>query len=213
MPTADALGRAIPNTSESPNVPAAFAAYSLSSPPGPFTVGSRAAANSVLSAIGNPVGLHVWRSDIDQEERWNGTGWEYVAGRQHGATVTFTGSVTEGGTPNGLSAASFVRASAGWTADGSGYIVIPQTGMYLMYGSANLSGVASTIGRTFIQFATSTGAFGSRFPATNEDNYAGMAMWPFTKGDRVRVLGFHTGGGTRTYTVTTQIAMLNSPNW
>lgn len=216
MPTPDALGRLIPDPADMNDVPGDLAAFSLSLPPGPVEVASRAEANSVRAAYqaaGGEKPIYVWRTDIDNMERDTGSGWEYVAGRQHGATVVFSGSVSEGGTPQGLSAQDFVRASHGWTVNGDGYLVVPQTGMFMMYGDANLSGSAGNAGRTFIQFATRTGAFGSRIPATNENNYAGMAMWPLSQGDQLRVLGFHTGGGTRTYNVTMQIAMINSPNW
>ena len=211
----DAYGRNIPGVDETPDLPKAFEDFSLSMPPGPLTVASRAEANAIRTAAGNPVGLHVWRTDTNQEERWNGSGWEYVAGRQHGATINFsrTGVPANPSSPLVLYATSFVRASPGWTMSSAQNLVIPQTGMYVMYVDINMSGSASTAGRTFFQFSTTNGVFGARHTVTNENNFGGTAIWPLTKGNEMRIQVYHEGGGARDYTATLQIAMINAPNW
>lgn len=213
----DAYGRNIPGDDESPDLPKAFEDFSLSMPPGPLTVASRAEANAIRTAAGNPVGLHVWRTDTNQEERWNGSGWEYVAGRQHGATVSYARTIVQG-TVGRLHATAFVRNSVGWTMNGEGYLVIPQTGMYLMTVDLNIAGSAGTLGKQFVQFGLRDGGaagtpFGFRTHAQNENNYGATVVWPLSAGNQVQIQAYHEGGGDRAYTATLQIAMINAPNW
>lgn len=213
MPTEDAYGRTVPvNTTDAPDLEGMFRAFSLSTPPGPVTVTSRAQANALRTAAGNPTGLHVWQSDVNQEFRWNGSTWEYVAGRQHGATVRFSSLIPEG-TVGTLEAQELLRYSTGWTINADGYLVVPQTGFYGMYAVASATGAASSMGAAFFRLALRSGAFGGRAPMTSQDNAGHAALWPFTAGDQLRIQGYHEGGGGRTWSATLQILMLNAPSW
>lgn len=214
----DMFDREVPEGGDAADVPGAFRTYSLSDLPGPRTVTSRAHANTVVGSVqssgGDPTGLHVWRTDTNQEERWNGTEWEYVSGRQHGATVTFARpGLASGGTPWLLYADSFQRASPGWTV-ASNRIVIPATGLYLMTVITNVDGSASGLGRVFGQIAIGGNPVQMRMgTAVDEDNYGYTLMWPFTAGDRLQPTHYHASGGARDVTATMQIAMINSPSW
>jgi len=211
----DAYGRNIPGDDETPDLPKLFEDFSLSMPPGPKTVSSRAEANAIRIAAGNPVGFHVWRADTNQEERWNGSSWEYVAGRRHAATVNFArnGIAASSSNPLVLYATDFVRSSVGWTISGPQNLVIPQTGVYAISFSVNVSGSASTMGRAFFQFSTTNGAFGNRWPAYNEDNWGGAILHPLSIGNELRVQVWHESGGTRNWSGQLNIFMLGDPNW
>lgn len=217
----DVFGRNVPAGNESADVPGAFTDYSLSAPPGPLTVGSRAEANAVWAAYvaavgsGNAKPMHVWRTDINQEERRVGDSWEYVAGRQHGAKLRFarTGVPQSPSGPLVLYATEFLRASPGWTMSSAQNLVIPQTGLYTMYCDINIAGSAGNLGRTFFQYSTTNGAISARHTVTNENNLGGTAIWDFNQGDELRIQVYHEGGGARDYTATMLIAMVNAPNW
>ena len=211
----DAYGRNIPGDDETPDLPKAFEDFSLSMPPGPLTVASRAEANAIRTAAGNPVGFHVWRTDTNQEERWNGSGWEYVAGRQHGATVTFARQDVPAGEPHRLVATSLDRYSPGWTINGEAWLVPPQSGMYLMYGAVNVSGAAGSLGRQYAQISIRNGAgILGREGIANENNYSvGAVMWPLTSSTQLQVQVYHATGGARNYTVQMHLYMLGDPNW
>lgn len=222
MPKYNALGHVIPdNDTDAPDLETALDNLSLSNP-GIIPVDSRAAANAIRDAyrdaagaesMVNPPELVVWRRDVRQlEVETPSYGWEYLAGRQHGATVTYSSLVPQQ-TVGSLSATAFVRNSVGWTINSDGYLVIPQTGFYAMYAGMSVSGAASTMGRAWFQFALRSGAFGSRQPATDEDNWGGMALWPLSAGDQLRIQVYHSGGAGRTWSGTLQIAMLNAPAW
>lgn len=214
----DAYGRNIPGDDETPDLPKAFEDFSLSMPPGPLPVSSITQANAIRAAAGNPSTMHVWNTTTNQELRWNGTGWEYVAGRQHGATVNFRREgIAEGGVGL-LHATSFVRASAGWTINGNAWLVIPQTGMYLFTIDYNIEGTAGALGRSYFQLTLRGGGaegtgLGFRVPATNENHWGGTVMWPMTAGNEIQIRGYAEGGGTRTHNAIMQVAMINAPNW
>lgn len=222
MPTVDALGRLIPNSGDTADVPAALAAYSTSAPPGALTVGSRAEANSVLAAWqaqGGEGHLEVWRTDENHAERWTGSRWDYVYGRRHGADVTFRREgINEGGLGL-LHAQTFHNASPGWTINGAAWLVIPETGLYIAGIDYNIEGGgAASLGRVFFQLtlrgggADGTGV-GFRVAATNENNWGGSIPWHFTKGQELQIRGRAEGGGTRTHAARMVIAMLGDPNW
>lgn len=224
MATNDALGRLIPAAGDPADATAWLGGYSLSHP-GIVEVGSLAAANALRTAYHaactdagvTPKPLMVWRTDIENLERETpGGGWEYVAGRQHGATVLFSRPDVNAGItpPRSLYAEEFVRASPGWTMDSEAHLVIPQSGMYVMSAQVNISGAASSLGRTFFEFETNNTGFGAhRRSSTNEDNYGGSAVGNLNKGDQLRIRVYHATGGQRAYTATLDIAMINSPRY
>src|SRR5690606_26958784 len=224
MPQYNTLHHVIPSPTDTPDMVTALDNLSLSNP-GVLIAGSTAEANARRSAymavagnehIVDPPPLMVWRTDTRQLMVESGVGgpWEYLAGRQHGATITFArSSVPENTGPLVLYGTEFIRNSPGWAFSSAQNLVIPQSGMYSMSFSASVSGAAASMGRSFFQFSTTNGTFGNRFPAMNEDNWGGTINWPLSAGNELRVQVFHTGGGARNWSGTLQIAMLNSPNW
>lgn len=222
MPIEDPLGSTVPAPEDPADIVRWIRTLALTAPP-IVTVTSRVHANSVrgayhtacIAAGVTPKMLWVWRTDIANLERDTGTGWEYVAGRQHGATVTFarTGVSAATDPPRAVFPTAFVRSSDGWTLDSSSSLIVPQSGMYAMSVNFQISGAASTLGRSFFQLVAQDTAFGNRFPAFNEDNWGGTIIWPLSKGNALRLQAYHSAGGTRDYAGTLQIAMLNAPNW
>src|SRR5690606_1395160 len=100
MPELDPLGATVPAPSDPADLPRWLRTLSLSAPP-IIEVTSTTQANTVRTAYRNAClaagvtakRLFVWNTATDNLERDTGTGWEYLAGRQHGATITMSTTV------------------------------------------------------------------------------------------------------------------------
>src|SRR5690606_41503927 len=97
--------------------------------------------------------------------------------------------------------------------NGEGYLVIPQTGMYLMTVDLNIAGSAGTLGKQFVQFGLRGGGaagtpLGFRTRAQYENNYGATVVWPPSAGNQVPHHAYHEGGRDRDYRATLQIGMI-----
>lgn len=220
MPELDPLGATVPAPSDPADLPRWLRTLSLSAPP-IIEVTSTTAANNLRTAYRNAClaagvtakRLMVWNTQNDNLERDTGTGWEYVAGRQHGATVAFGRVDVAENIVLSLYATEFVRASAGWTLADASDVVIPFTGILSASALVVVQGGAASLGRSFVEFILNDEARMARQGATNEDIWSISSIMHVQKGWRFKVRVYHAGGGTRQVAATVQLAAVNSPNY
>lgn len=220
----DTLGRTIPDGSDAPDLDAILRRFSLTSG-GIVEVATRTEAeqvrvdaNTAADILGVPHRpIVVLRTDIDnieihRNQGLTGEGWEYYAGRRHGATVNVS-RTAPANTTTELHAQSFARSTAGFTAS-QGAVVIPATGMYALGYSGRFDGTASMLGRTFVALYVDDAEI-VRWPATNEDNYGGGFVYPLSSGSRLMVKAYHShsGGSSLIVTGQLQITETGAPRW
>lgn len=221
MPIQNEIGVTVPAVSDPADLPRWIRTLSLTSPP-VIEVTSTTQANSIRTAYRNactaagvtPRTLFVWNLSSDNLERDTGSGWEYVAGRQHGATLTMTTSNLREARDDVVHPSSFIRASSGWGIASDGHnVIVPSTGMYMFDLSGSISGTAGNLGRVYVQFRINDSILKGRTGTTNEDIVHVSWLYPLAKGNQVKVEIYHATGGTRGFTGEMNIAQLNSPNW
>ncbi len=221
MPTLDPLGATVPVPSDPADLPRWVRTLNLTAPP-IVEVSSTTQANSMRAAYQDacvaagvtPKRLFVWNTSNDNLERATASSWEYVAGRQHGATVVMSTANLRAGQNDVVHPSSFTRASTGWAIASDGHnVIVPSTGMYLFDLSGSIAGDAGTLGRTYSQFRINNATLKGRQGFTNEDIIHTAWLYPLSKGDQVKVEIYHAGGGTRTFAGEMNIAQINSPNW
>lgn len=223
MPELDPLGATVPVAATDPaDLPRWIRTLNLTAPP-VVEVTSTTQANTIRDAYRSactaawvtPKRLMVWNTQSENLEReTTAGGWEYVAGRQHGATVIMQTTVLRAARDDVLFATEFRRASAGWTLASDGYnVIVPATGMYLFDLHGVISGTANDLGRVYVQFIVNDGGTPVRQGAVAEDGLHVTMVRPLTKGDRVKVEIYHAAGGQRAFTGEMQAVQLNSPNY
>lgn len=160
-------------------------------------VETRAEANNIAAALradgqADAFPLLVWRKDeraLDLLEF--DRPWEQIGGRRHGMSASVARraqpkTVTE------LHVESFTRVSNGWDL-ASGNFVVPQTGMWLIRMYGTVEGISSgTAGDRFFAYQVN-GVTKQHFNIARTAD-GGMDLYPLTKGDVVKFIGWHDTG-------------------
>ncbi|WP_054953100.1 hypothetical protein [Flaviflexus massiliensis] len=161
-------------------------------------VANRAEADTIASTLKagpNPSEAFpfvVWRKDertLDLME-YN-QGWEQIGGRRHGMSASVARR-TQPKTVTELHVEQFTRVSNGWNLSG-GNFVVPTTGMWLIRMYGNVEGItASTAGDRFFAYQVN-GVTKQHFDIARTAD-GGMDLYPLTKGDVVKFVGYHDTG-------------------
>lgn len=221
MPVNDALGRSIATNADAPSIETALRNYSLSDV-GIIKVASRTQANQVLTAYKQAGGTQpvvVWNESSENLEIHPNTGaagenWDYLAGRAHGATFNMNTTVLRDARDDVVFPSSVIRASAGWTIASDGHnMVFPATGMYHLDLSGTISGTAGDLGRVYTQFKVNDTTIKGRQGVQNENFVHAALLYPFTKGDKVKVEMYHAAGGQRSFSGELNVVQINNPRW
>lgn len=224
MATLDPMRRLVPDLDDGYDLPGELRAYSLTDTGLPV-VSSRADAEAYRAAYNTAVqqaGLGrqpvlVYRSDVRQIHLNHNDGasaWEYMAGRQHGATVNMSRSGVDNAVTRNVTVSSFARLSPGWVVSSNGAgVIAPATGMYLMTYRGSFSGTASTLGRVFVELISDGGYMIMRGNGTNETVVGVTAVWPLSAGDYIGIDCYHETGGPITHSGILQITMATAPAW
>ena len=220
----DPMRRMIPGDDDPADWPDHLAAYSLTDTGLPVVSSQadaeafRAAYNTAIQQRGGSRGpVLVYRSDLRQIHLNHNDGssaWEYMAGRQHGATVNMSRSAVDNGAVRNVTVSGFARLSPGWTVSSNGAgVIAPATGMYLMTYRGSFSGTASNLGRVFVELISDDGYMIMRGGSTNESVVGVTAVWPLSAGDYIGVNCYHETGGPQTHSGQLQITMATAPAW
>lgn len=223
MATTDALRRLIPEGGDPADLPYDLGRYSLTDTGLPIVTSQadaeafRAAYNTAIQGIGLPrQPVLVYRSDLRQIHLNHNDGssaWEYMAGRQHGATVNVSRTDVANDAVRNVYVDGFARMSPGFEVSGAARVVLPATGMYTIFARGSWSGTASNLGRTFLDLLQGSDFMIDRGSSANESVVSVSANWPFTAGDTVGLNCYHEAGGNQNFTGVMQISMINAPAW
>ena len=220
----DPMRRMISGDDDPADWPDALAGYSLTDTGLPIVTSAadaeayRAAYNTAIQQLGLPrQPVLVYRSDVRQVHLNHNDGasaWEYMAGRQHGATVNMSRSGVDNAVVRNVTVTGFARLSPGWVVSSNGAgVIAPATGMYLMTYRGSFSGTASTLGRVFVELISDGGFMIMRGGSNNESVVGVTAVWPLSAGDYIGVNCYHESGGPQTHSGQLQITMATAPAW
>ena len=142
-----------------------------------------------------------------------GEGFDYYAGRPHGATAHFTRSGVPAYTPTVLDLAHFQRVSPGITTTAS-RIVIPQTGYWTVSATTRFQGPNADLSRVFVEvrYAHDDSTI-FRFPQHAEDTYTATGEDALGQGQQIYLVAYHQAPGPRDVAVKLNLTQGLSSRW